>query len=180
MKKIELIPFSQDSKYGVECTLELLQDYLAVSFRLYGDISQVIIPEQKDIPTRKYDLWEQTCFELFLKHHNNNWYLEFNLAPSGDWNCFYLLDYRNNCGEYGSVKEIPIETQQGHDYCLRGKIRLNEIPFTRDEFFTSKMLVGASSVLLKKDQQKEFLAITHLKDRPDFHDFDSFVSSAVE
>lgn len=45
------------------------------------------------------NLWQNTCCELFVSSADDSGYLELNLSPSGDWNCFEFDDYRTGMRE---------------------------------------------------------------------------------
>jgi hypothetical protein len=56
--------------------------------------SQINLPTIKSKPERKEELWKGTCFECFIPAEEGDAYLEFNGAPSGDWNWYSFKNYR--------------------------------------------------------------------------------------
>ena len=63
-----LIPFNLDTAPAIAIEGEIQREYnqLRIEYRLKG-ASQIIIPKKSDRAVRQYDLWEHTCFELFLE-----------------------------------------------------------------------------------------------------------------
>ena len=41
------------------------------------------------------DLWQHTCFELFIGAKNDAEYYEFNFSPSGEWAAYEFRNYRD-------------------------------------------------------------------------------------
>src|SRR4051812_15672614 len=68
-------------------------DALAVGFSLNGAISNICIPPAGGM-RRADNLWQQTCFEIFLSLPQVFWYYEFNFSPSGEWAVYRFLFYR--------------------------------------------------------------------------------------
>src|SRR5688572_15194909 len=66
---------------------------LRFRYAVIGDISCLRIPEPAP-PFRTAHLWEQTCFEAFLRAEGENAYLEFNFSPSGQWAAYAFTHYR--------------------------------------------------------------------------------------
>jgi len=65
LKPFRILPFSANIKLNAQVTVD--KDALQVEFALTGDLNQIVIPSPSSSPVRIYDLWEHTCFEMFLK-----------------------------------------------------------------------------------------------------------------
>jgi hypothetical protein len=58
------------------------------------DLASIILSGNKTTPKRAAELWKTTCFECFIPSTVSEGYLEFNGAPSGDWNWYAFKKYR--------------------------------------------------------------------------------------
>ena len=52
-------------------------------------------------PARVDGLWQATCFEMFLKHDDDDAYREWNFAPSGEWAAY---DFEPTADEHGRAE----------------------------------------------------------------------------
>ncbi len=161
---------SFDGKLDVYIDLDD-QNFIA-KFRITGNIDQIILPLEKDNGERKYDLWEETCFELFLKYPDNSWYIEFNMSPTTDWNSFFMSHYREHVGELETVKNVEIRTERKYEcYSLVAKIKFNEInQYAREDFLNNKIEIGISAITKYKDGKNRHWALNFGEKAPDFHD----------
>lgn len=53
---------------------------LTINYQVVGELAPVEIPSSVDIPTRKHELWQDTCFEFFIGIKDSQQYWEFNLS----------------------------------------------------------------------------------------------------
>lgn len=143
---------------------------LRLSYRLKGNISSLRIPALQTAPGPADGLWQHTCFEAFLAPKQEERYQEFNFSPSGQWQTYEFLRYRErlqtpeqallpklNCrGEARGLcltAELPGNTlKPGQNYCL-----------------------GLSTVLELENGELTYWALTHPADKPDFHHRDGFI-----
>ena len=91
LRSSPLVPFVAAGPHAglrPACAIEREGVFLAVSWRLAGDLSTVALPAPAPRPARLDGLWRGTCFELFLGLAGEPAYREFNLSPSGDWNAY--------------------------------------------------------------------------------------------
>jgi hypothetical protein len=145
-------------------------DSIAIEYLLQGDLDSVSINPPSATPTRKLELWTDTCFEFFMGVVGDRRYWEFNLAATGDWNVYALDDYR-----------------QG----LRDEIAFASLPFTIDrtanslqlklEFDLGKMIkpdlkleMAITAVIKSTQNEISYWALTHTGTEADFHRRDSF------
>lgn len=123
---------------------------------------------------RKIGLWEGTCFEAFLYNKLNGEYIEFNFSGTGFWNAFHFKQRDQELKEYQNLKlrKHRFITSPQHR-TFEVQIDLSELPFQVEE---GHFLIGITCILVNEDQEKEYFAIKHCQEKPDFHDPDSFVS----
>lgn len=112
--------------------------------------------------------WEKTCFEFFIKGINSKEYFEINISSDGGYNIFHFDDYRKGMKNvYGQKLTVDI-SQSKNSYSLKSTINLSEMILDND------FLLGASAVLIIKERA-HYLALSHKKDSPDFHNPESFI-----
>lgn len=172
---VSLKPF-YDGKLGlkVEAKLERDGDQLLFSGVLGGEMSHLIIPKTKE-GERRYDLWDHTCFELFILKKGSEDYIEFNFAPSGDWNCFYISSYRENEGEYMEMKGVEIQSGVSPNQLqITARFSLEELPYLTSTDLNEELLVGFTAVVEDVDKSINYWALSHHGETPDFHDAKSF------
>jgi len=143
---------------------------LTICYALLGDLTKVVIPASADLPKRKYDLWEETCFEFFVGIKNNPDYWEFNLSPAGHWNVFHLDDYRQGLQEEMAVTSLPFSVQHTDALLVDLEVDLNQ--FISAE---QSLEVGITTVIKSEDGNLSYWALTHCAEEADFHRRESFI-----
>lgn len=177
MKKSDfsLIPFALNTSPSIQITgtISRWHNKLNIQYLLLGNLSAIIIPQSVASPTRKYDLWEHTCFEFFLGLKDTTKYWEFNLASSGNWNVFYFLNYRQAIAEEIAFTSLPFTVlQQNDSWQLNLEVDLNTIISTEQD-----LDVGITTVLENQNHQLSYWALNHPTREADFHDRNSFIIS---
>src|SRR3954465_4095195 len=87
-----LVPHSPcQAVRAVTARLGRTNGLLRVAYGLEGDLSRLRIPASR---TGDANLWQHTCFEIFIAPSGMPSYHEFNFAPSGDWNAYAFRKYR--------------------------------------------------------------------------------------
>jgi hypothetical protein len=144
---------------------------LIISYALLGDLSKIAITPPSDIPTRKNELWKNTCFEFFLGIKDSPCYWEFNLSPSGDWNIYSLDAYRQGMREEVTFATLPFSVQQSKECCaIALDIDLDEIvPIEQT------IQLAITTVIKTNDGEMSYWALTHKGKQPDFHLRESFI-----
>ncbi|WP_404784291.1 DOMON-like domain-containing protein [Altericista sp. CCNU0014] len=168
-----LQPFGKDPtlpNLEVIGTIARRDPFLLVQYTLLGEIDRVIVPAPNNKPTRKTELWEQTCFEFFLSIRNSPAYWEFNLSPTGDWNIYRFEDYRQGMQEETAYTELPFSTETEADaFSLSLRLDLDEIiPVGR------VLDVGISAVTELEGGKITHWALKHPSTQADFHRRESF------
>ena len=139
---------------------------LEISFTLDPNLDFDGVPNKKghlnnSTITREIKLWEDTCFELFLKNEVGPDYFEVNFSPiKAKWNAFYFSSYRTELKETEKIKFIQSSYWPG-------KINLQlEIPEGNFQIHPKIVLFQSLSgeVLYLSD-------FFHPKEGPDFHLF---------
>ena len=170
-----LIPFGDRPSPEIEIVgfISRNRDRLDIQYQLRANLSKIIIPQPTPTPSRQYDLWEHTCFELFLRPKNTTKYWEFNLSPAGDWNVFHLTDYRQNMREETAIVALPFEVFPTTKFLqLTSNFDLSSI--IKPE---QNIDVAITTVVENKERELSYWALTHKAIAPDFHHPDSFILS---
>jgi len=152
-------------------------------------------------PARRDELWERTCFELFLMSADNDSYLEFNFAPSGEWAAYHFHAYRSGRRPLEVeppriITSDPDQFKIAMDAQLRAlglddeSIRLlgeasppipESAQFWLRATFEDPALdrgqswrAGISAVIEESDGTRSYWALKHPPGAPDFHHPDCF------
>jgi hypothetical protein len=172
MQRYSLLSFENELfDYEITCAVERRANVLAVSFELAGDLAALHIPQLVSTLTRQDRLWEDTCFEFFIAPKNSPLYWEFNLAPSGDWNVYYLDDYRQGLRAEPSVTALPFAV-----HSQPGLLSLDmEVELTKFVPADEPIQMAISTVVQRTDGTMSYWALAHCGDQPDFHLRESFI-----
>jgi hypothetical protein len=147
------------------------ENLLIISYALIGNLSKVIINPPSNTPTRKNELWQDTCFEFFLGIKDSPCYWEFNLSPSGDWNVYSFDDYRQGMQEDANFATLPFSVQQSEECCA---IAL-DIDLDKIVSIEQKIELAITSVVKTNDGEISYWALAHKAKEADFHLRESFI-----
>lgn len=111
---------------------------------------------------RADDLWQTTCFELFLSGEGTQ-YLEFNFSPSARWAAYFFPAYREGRIEPQLVAQPDIQVDQGQEIFVL-------TAFLSSEDVSGASRTGVSAVLEEAGGRKSYWALSHPQGAPDFHD----------
>jgi hypothetical protein len=135
--------------------------------------ADLLLPEWSS-PGRVADLWQTTCFELFLRPADTAAYFEFNFSPSTRWAAYAFDGYREGMrdlelGVEPHVDRHPDFAPENADahYMLEADVDLSGIP-------AGALRVGLSAVIEETDGTKSYWALAHPAAEPDFHHPGSF------
>ncbi|MBM3260626.1 MAG: DOMON-like domain-containing protein [Candidatus Sericytochromatia bacterium] len=134
----------------------------------------VSVPEAAPIGARRDGLWEATCFEAFLAGENGPGYLEINVAPSGDWQCYGFSGYREGrlvLPEATAPELRLVRTTASLELEARFSAGLEALG-------PQPWRVGLTAVIEDRAGSLSYWALAHTGPEPDFHRADSW-SSAV-
>lgn len=131
---------------------------LALRYRLTGAIADLALPPPAP-PARADGLWKHTCFEAFVSAGDEA-YLEFNVAPSGEWAAYRFDAYRR--GMVAPAIAAPtVEVELlGEQLELRAVLALSE---------PGPIRVGVSAVIEEAGGRLSYWSLAHPPGRPDFH-----------
>ena len=144
---------------------------LSIIYDLKGEVDQIQFAEDTETPSRQWDLWETTCFELFVGTIGEKNYWELNLAPNGNWNVFNLDDYRQGICETKSIEQLKIVTGgKANQFTLATEVSLDSLiaPETPIEVSITAIIQATSGAI-------SYWANKHSAAEPDFHQRDSFM-----
>jgi predicted GIY-YIG superfamily endonuclease len=131
-------------------------------FLLTGTIAQLRIPPLAP-PTRRDNLWQRTCFELFAQAGAG--YVEYNLSPSAEWSAYRFTGYREGMAELDVAPPRISVARTEHRLELSADMELPS-DVTR---------IGLAAVIEELDGTKSYWALRHPPgDKPDFHHPDCF------
>ncbi len=170
----QLRPFAPDSlSTGLELAVSAARSSSGLLFRceLRGTLEDVLLPEQAAAPSRRDQLWQQTCFELFVAPAGSPQYWEVNLSPSGDWNVYAFDAYREGMREEQAVTALPCRIER------RAGFLTLECAFPLDRAPEQPAEAAASAVIQGRNGQTSFWALRHCGPQPDFHRRESFCLS---
>ncbi|MBE9006143.1 DOMON-like domain-containing protein [Fortiea sp. LEGE XX443] len=171
-QKFSLQPFASDNLLpDVQITGNIARNahQLAVTYNLLGDLTEIIIASPSDTPTRKHELWEDTCFEFFVGIVDSQRYWEFNLSPAGHWNVYRFDGYRQGMQEETAFTNLPFLVEhQANLLALNLSVDLTKIVSSEPAID-----VAITTVVKQKSSQISYWALAHKGTEADFHLRDS-------
>lgn len=181
-----LRPFQTQSQrplkliFNIERRRHSLDFAFVLSGRIPADLQALAVPEAQEpvLRRRRDELWKNTCFEIFVGSADHPSYLEMNLSPSGDWNVYAFDKYRTAMRP-ASDSHPPLvrfeRAQSGDVYEWHGSLRPTDAGGELRQLLSSPGLVmGATAVLEYKTGEREYWALVHAGQQPDFHLRESF------
>jgi hypothetical protein len=141
---------------------------LVLEYELVGDLARVRLGTgPPDGPTE--GLWRHTCMEVFVGVTPAGPYLEFNLAPDGQWAAYRFSGYRAGMAALTAIRPPRIELRiQSDRLLLSAEV---ELPA---EVAAGALRLGVTAVVENTRGQLEYWALRHAGPKPDFHHPDSF------
>ena len=144
---------------------------LDLVYRLKGDVAQLAVPPVAQ-PIRTDDLWQKTCFELFVTDAQGEGYAEFNFSPSTAWAAWHFTGYRAGMQPLAVEHAPRIEFEAAAQHLdLHVSIAVpaaiaTVVPVTRR--------LAISAVVQDHAGAMSYWALAHRGDKPDFHHRDGF------
>lgn len=173
MSNFSLIPFASDALPKIEIVgnIDRVDNILSIEYQLLGDLDSVAIASPAVAPSRKFELWEATCFEFFIGVLGDRNYWEFNLSPSGDWNVFHLDNYRQGLRDETVFTTLPFDIDRSaNSLTLKLGFDLSQI-LSIDR----QLEVSVTTVIRSTQDELSYWALKHCGEEADFHLRDSFV-----
>ena len=167
---IPLVKNALTSSLKIDGCIKRDSSSIFIHYQLAGKLSEILLPEQSDMPTRKSHLWDRTCFEFFIAVKDSPHYWEFNLTPSGDWNVFHFRDYRDGMKEELTFTSLPFKIQSKYEvFQLELACDLKRIIKKSD-----LIEIAVSAVVEGRNEEVSYWALSHCGLKADFHRRDSF------
>lgn len=169
-----LQPFSENesvSNLKIAGNIARNGNLLIISYALTGNLNEVEVTPPSDTPTRKNELWQNTCFEFFLGIKDSPRYWEFNLSPCGDWNVYNFDDYRQGMREEVTFTMLPFSVQQSEECCA---IAL-DIDLDKIVSIEQKIELAITTVIKTNAGEVSYWALAHKGVEADFHLRESFI-----
>ena len=137
-------------------------DWLRLRWRIEGSTRLVVPPFAGK--GRANELWQATCFEMFLMPDGGEAYSEWNFSPSERWNAYDFSEYRDGMIERDSPREPSCTMRLGSSFAIfDASVPTAALP-------SGESAMGLTCILEEEGGIKSFWAIAHGKDQPDFHD----------
>lgn len=168
----QLLAFEHQASLPIDihCTGKTVgQSAIDICFNLHGDLANILFDPPVENHQRTDNLWQRTCFELFVKNDNDPNYWEYNLSPSGNWAIYGFSNYRQGKFDELSIAN-PVITTNGetHQFTLNCQLPLPAA-------LTGKNLkIGLSAVVQDKNGDIYYYALEHTRKQADFHAAESF------
>ncbi|MEH2084450.1 MAG: DOMON-like domain-containing protein [Nostoc sp.] len=174
LQTFSLHPFlSTDSFPNLKITGNISRNanQLTICYNLGGDLKKIAIAPLSNAPSRKYGLWEDTCFEFFFGIKDSQQYWEFNLSPARHWNVYRFDGYRQGMQEETAFEKLPFNVQnQADGLTLALDVNLDKIVLAEQE-----IEISITTVIKHRDGKVTYWALTHQGMEADFHLRDSFI-----
>jgi hypothetical protein len=167
-----LQPFLSDDTLcdiDVEGNIRRQDNTLAIHYAL-SDPESLISISSTALPTRKHELWQETCFEFFIGVQNSERYWEFNLSPAGHWNIYRFDGYRQEMQDELAWDKLPFEVQR-HSGTVTLDLKLDLGPI---EIARQKLELAIATVIKLKNGATSYWALAHCAPQADFHQRKSF------
>ncbi len=136
-------------------------NWLRARWRIEGAMQLVVPPFAGK--GRADELWQTTCFELFLKPLGGESYCELNLSPSERWNAYDFDGYREGRRERPFPHEPECTLRQGSTFAIfDAAIPVAGLPL-------HDCAMGLAAVIEEQGGTKSYWALVHPDGKPDFH-----------
>jgi hypothetical protein len=144
---------------------------LVLRYFVSGRIGDLRIPPVT-APIRADALWQNTCFEAFVKAPPGPVYYEFNFAPSMQWAAYRFSGYRNGMivASEIAVPRIDVRSSAAY-YTLQASLELDGLPGLPSD---ALWRLGLSAVIEEMSGRKSYWALAHPPGSADFHHSDCF------
>lgn len=144
-------------------------------FELEGDRARLPIPPPSppDTAGAADELWQHTCFEVFVATPGEEAYREFNFSPSGQWASYAFKGYRERDEDFTPSAVPSIRFAQRTDsLTLEAELPAAALPPVAPG---ADLRIALSAVIERNDGELEYWAVHHPAAQPDFHHRDGFV-----
>ena len=136
-------------------------NWLRVRWRIEGSQRLVVPPFAGK--GRADELWQTTCFELFLKPADGSAYVEINLSPSERWNAYDFVAYR------WDMEERPFPREPECTMRLGSSFAIFDVAIPGAGLPDAECAMGLAAVIEEQGGVKSYWALAHPDAKPDFH-----------
>jgi hypothetical protein len=151
---------------AVQASLERRGSGLGVRYVLEGKLEELRLS-----PPRGAELWQHTCFEIFIAAQGMQGYCEFNFSPGGDWAAYSFARYREGVRLHDQALDPQVASHtQGNRLELEALVPLGHLSISGD------LSVGLSAVVETREGELAYWALRHPPGPPDFHHPDCFAA----
>ncbi|MEH2434092.1 MAG: DOMON-like domain-containing protein [Nostoc sp.] len=144
---------------------------LVIRYMLEGYLKEIAIAPPSNTPSRKHELWEDTCFEFFVGIKDSQRYWEFNLSPAGHWNVYRFDGYRQGMQEERAFENLSFNVQNQAD----ALILVLDVDLDKIISVKQAIEVAITTVIKHRNDEVTYWALTHQGAEADFHLRDSFI-----
>jgi hypothetical protein len=138
------------------------QNWLRLRWRVDG-VQALAVPAFAG-KGRADNLWQTTCFELFLVPDGATGYCEFNLSPSERWAAYDFTRYR------AGMAERPLEREPQGTMRLGSSFAIFDAALPLTALPQSDCRMNLAAVIEEQGGVKSYWALAHAPGKPDFHD----------
>ncbi len=180
-RRLELHPHPSQKndvpKAQLHATLIIDGAEIKAEFEFASDTETLIIPPLREPQaSRKDNLWETTCFEIFLQPEGRKNYWEINFSPRGDWNIYAFDGYREGMKNESRLGAVHLDGLQADEKRCVCKFSVSLLGLALRHF---EMRIGLTAVIVTSDGKKTYWALKHASEKPDFHKPESFTFHAM-
>ena len=147
----------------------LVANAVRFEYRLTSLSGELAIPQRTE-PRRTDRLWERTCFEAFIEPAPGGRYFELNFSPSTEWAAYAFDAYRAGMRALPLASPPAIAVTETDDE-LRVTAAL-ELGALADAPWPWR--IGLTAVVENRAGEREYFALRHPREIPDFHDAAAF------
>jgi hypothetical protein len=151
---------------------------LVLTYVVMGEIGDLAMPPAA-AATRTGDLWQHTCFEVFVRCSLEDGYYELNFAPSTQWAAYRFSSYRRGMCIASEIGAPRIAVQASPErFVLRASLDIDGMspppPVGERDGRAATLHLGLSAVIEETGGRQSLWALAHPPGKPDFHHSDCF------
>ena len=147
---------------SVEAKWETVGPWLRLRWRVEG-AGRLVLPRFAG-RVRQDELWQTTCFEMFVQPAGGRPYAEFNFSPSEAWAAYDFADWREDMALRDMSHDPVITPRKGRQtFIFDVALPLADLP-------ALPAALSLTAVIEEEGGVKSFWAMAHGQDKPDFHD----------
>jgi hypothetical protein len=156
---------------GDVLTVDVSQSLAGIElhYRFHSDLATLRLPSPQAAGPAD-GLWQHTCCEAFIAATAAPSYREFNFSPAGQWAIYRFADYlQRDDTDPPPTSLPPIDFSRRPDgFDLRATIPRLLLP-------AGPLQLGLSAVIERADGDKDYWALAHGSEQPDFHLRQTFI-----